>query len=174
MDTEWEELERMATAAGAADAQIADESPKPDAIARWQKLFNYNPMEASSIITAQRADLTRPRITDEHWDLVRAEKEAVGYDREAYEHSLQLGDILKKQSATIPMKGADGEVMFMFRLGGLLDSVEKVKEVAGLEEVPVEKEAWGEMGPAKFCFVSKNAQGKIEEWLQQQRVEEKR
>lgn len=37
-------------------------------------------------------------------------------------------------------------MMFLFRLGGLLDSPEKVKDVAGLEELPVVKEGWSAMG----------------------------
>ena len=34
-----------------------------------------------------RRQQRRERITDDHWELVRTEKEALGYDREAYEHS---------------------------------------------------------------------------------------
>lgn len=114
--------------------------------------------------------VTRERITDDHWNLIKDEKEALGYDREAYEHSLQLPKVFKGQSATIPTTGGDGELMLLFRLGGLLDSPEKVKEIAGLEDLPVVREGWSEMGVVKFCVVDKDAQRKLEEWLAQKAV----
>jgi hypothetical protein len=72
------------------------------------------------------------RISDDHWELVRTEKEALGYDREAYEHNLQLLKVFKDHTVFIPASGMDGEMMLLFRLGGLLDSAEKVKEIASL------------------------------------------
>jgi hypothetical protein len=114
--------------------------------------------------------VTRERITADHWTLIKDEKEALGYDREAYEHSLQLPKVFKGQSATIPTNGADGELMLLFRLGGLLDSPEKVKEIAGLDELPVVKEGRNEMGSVKFCVVDKEVQQKLEEWLAQKAV----
>jgi hypothetical protein len=94
----------------------------------------------------------------------------LGYDREAYEQSLQLPKVFKGQSATIPTAGADGEMMLLFRLGGLLDTPEKVKEIAGLEELPIVREGESEMGIMKFCVVSKEVQGTLEEWLKQRAV----
>ena len=126
-DEGWNEAERMAQALMAADAQVADEYPSPETIFKWKRLFGYTHMEAVNLISQQRADLTRERITDAHWDLVRQEKEAAGYDREAYEHSLHLPEVFKAQSATIPINSEDGGLMLLFRLGGLLDSPEKVK-----------------------------------------------
>jgi hypothetical protein len=61
-------------------------------------------------------------------------------------------------------------MMLLFRLGGLLNTAEKVKEVAGLNSVPVEHDGMSEMGPVKFCLVNKDAQKKLEEWLTQQSV----
>jgi hypothetical protein len=114
--------------------------------------------------------VTRERITDEHWALIKDGKEALGYDREAYEHSLQLPQVFKSQSATIPAPSADGEMMMLFRLGGPLDSPEKVKEIAGLNELPVVRKGWSEMGMMKFCVVDLNVQKKLEEWLAQRAV----
>lgn len=85
MDESWEELERMAQAASASDAQASKDFPTDEQIGRWQKLFNYTRREAFNLIKAQRSDLTRSRITDEHWELVREEKEGMGHDRETYE-----------------------------------------------------------------------------------------
>lgn len=37
--------------------------------------------------------VTRERITDELWDVVKEDWEKLGYDCEAYEHSLQLVEV---------------------------------------------------------------------------------
>ena len=102
--------------------------------------------------------------------MIKDEKEALGYDREAYEHSLQLPKIFKGQSATVPTTGDDGELMFLFRLGGLLDSPEKVKDIAGLKELPLVRKAWSERGMVDFCVVDKEVQQNLEEWLAQKAV----
>lgn len=90
----------------------------------------------------------------------------MGHDRETYEHSLQLGNVLKSQSATIP--GPDGKGnMFLFRLSGLLGNAETVREIAGLDEVPKVVEGQSEMGVANFCMVDEAAKGEIERYLAQ-------
>ena len=169
MDDSWEEVERMAQAASASDALESESFPTDEQMARWAKLFFYSRREAIGLIKAQRSDVIRTRITDEHWSLVRDEKEAQGHDRETYEHSLQLGNVLKSQSATIP--GADGNV-FLFRLGGLLGSKTKVMEIAELQEEPKVVEGQSEMGVAMFCMVDEDAKGKIEKFLAQAQVGE--
>ena len=63
--------------------------------------------------------------------------------------------------------------MLLFRLGGLLDSAEKVKEVAGLEKLPRVVVGEGGMGIMKFCLVERETQKKLEEWLVQQSVLQK-
>jgi hypothetical protein len=56
MDAGLKELERMAIAASADDAQIADEYPSSDTIERWQRLFGYSHMECVRLIGDQRGD----------------------------------------------------------------------------------------------------------------------
>ncbi|KAF2827439.1 hypothetical protein CC86DRAFT_455101 [Ophiobolus disseminans] len=170
VDSGWEEVERMAMAMSAEDAQIANQYPTPDTIECWKKLFRYSHMEAVRLIGDQRGDVTRERISDDHWALIKDEKEALGYDREAYEHSLQLPKVFKGQSATIPTASVDGGLMLLFRLGGLLDTPEKVKQIAGLDGVPVVKGGMSEMGMVQFCVVDKETQKKLEEWLVQRAV----
>jgi hypothetical protein len=73
--------------------------------------------------------------------------------------------VLKAQSATIPIIKEDGsqEQAFLFRLGGLLESAEKVKQVTELAELPRVVNGESEMGMAKFCVVDLKAKGKIED-----------
>ncbi|KAJ4291017.1 hypothetical protein N0V90_010213 [Kalmusia sp. IMI 367209] len=169
-DPLWDEVERMAQATAAADVQIADEYPSRETIERWERLFGYSSIEAAKLISAQREDVTRERTTNEHWALVKDAEEAAGYDREAYEHRKQLPSIFKNNSATIPIGGQEGGVMFGFRLGGLLNSMEKVKEVAKLEELPKVKNGWSDAGPVQFCVVDLETKEKLVAWLTQQTV----
>ncbi|KAH7095088.1 hypothetical protein FB567DRAFT_511735 [Paraphoma chrysanthemicola] len=169
MDESWLELERMAAAATASASD--DLAPLQDNIERWQRLFGYSKVEAWQLISEQRQNVTRDRISDDHWALIKEEKEALGYDREAYEHSLQLPEVFKSQSATIPTTESDGgESMLLFRLGGLLDSPEKVTKIAALQRLPIVREGTNERGAVKFCVVDKEAQHKLEEWLAQRAV----
>lgn len=112
--------------------------------------------------------VTRERISDDHWELIRAKKEATGHDRESYEHSLQLKSVFASQSASVPHP--DGGLMLLFRLGGLLNSPEKVQEIAGLEEPPVIQDGWSERGPVKFVMVDEKAKKKLEAWFTQESV----
>lgn len=68
------------------------------------------------------------------------------------------------------MHDAEGNAWCLIRLGGLLDSAEKVMEVAGLEDVPDVTEGMNEMGVARFCMVDEEAKKRIEEWVEQQQV----
>jgi hypothetical protein len=60
--------------------------------------------------------------------------------------------------------------MVLFRLSGLLDTAEKVREVAGLGNVPEVKEGWNERGVVRFCVIDVEIKKKCEEWLVNQAV----
>jgi hypothetical protein len=81
--------------------------------------------------------------------------------------------VFKDNSATIPTTGGNGETVLLFRLGGVLDTAEKVQDVAGLEILPKVVEGEGGMGIVKFCLVEKETQRMLEEWLVQQAVLQK-
>lgn len=68
----------------------------------------------------------------------------------------------------------DGKLRVLFRLGGLLDSAEKVKEIAGLEELPAVVDGQSEMGMAKFCLVDEKTKNAVDAWLAQAQVVVKR
>ncbi len=161
----FEELERMAAVATSAN----DEDPEDEEIERWMKLFKYNYFTAMTLIQQHRADVTRKPISDEHWELVRGDREAAGYDREAYEHSLGLKDLMKSQSTTF--HDADGHTWTLFRLGGLLGDAQRVKEIAGLEELPKVTYGMGSTGEATFVWVDSEATKRVENWLEMRQVE---
>lgn len=55
-DEGWAEVERLARATEATDAQLASEYPAKETIERWQQLFGYSSQEAVQLIGAQRSD----------------------------------------------------------------------------------------------------------------------
>ena len=65
----------------------ADTISKID-LERWQKLFNITRPQAFAALEKYRRDLSRKRISDEHWDAVQVEKQVEGHDRDSYEYSL--------------------------------------------------------------------------------------
>ena len=87
-----QELENMACNAGDTIESCSGNGLSQDYVARWQQIFHYTYAEAVSCIEQQRGDLGRAQISDEHWDMVRLEKECEGYDREMYQHEMQVRD----------------------------------------------------------------------------------
>lgn len=55
-DEGWAEVERLARATEATDAQFASEYPTHDTIECWQKLFGYSMQEAIRLVGAQRSN----------------------------------------------------------------------------------------------------------------------
>jgi hypothetical protein len=91
MDSTWEEVERMAQAASAQDAKIANKY-SPDVIARWQRLFNYTPVEAMQLIKQQREDGIYPHFVDR----------AVGYLE--FGHKLETRSISDDTLSLFPIR----------------------------------------------------------------------
>ncbi|KAI9669084.1 MAG: hypothetical protein M1831_000676 [Alyxoria varia] len=128
------ELENMASTAQVCIAE--EEEPSTPTIEKWQNLFSYTADEAVSKIKAQRADVNRLRVSDDHWELVRDQKSAEGYDREAYEHALSRKPTRSTPTtATAQHHTAQSQRMrYLFKLGGPVDTPEKVREVLGKED----------------------------------------
>lgn len=133
--------QQLESLAGNATTASSEKDLKPEpmstTITRWQTLFDFSEDEAIDRIVSHRNDLTRTRISDAHWeDLLRAEKEPQGYDREAYEYELEL----QKKKAVLPTNEDDSPasstLTYLVELTGQLDSAEKVQQAAGSLEKP--------------------------------------
>ncbi|MCJ1248252.1 hypothetical protein MMC30_005469 [Trapelia coarctata] len=167
----FEELERMALNAVAEYTLTSDAEPSHDEIERWQRLFRYSYSDAADQL---RCNLARARITDEHWDLVRLEKEADGYDREAYEHSMQNGQSTcsqpNDQAPEAESSGRGNNAVYIFKLGGPLAEPRQIQTAAGLSSFPNLIKGFGEQGISSFCRVDTMAKRAIEEWLSREQV----
>lgn len=58
-------------------------------------------------------------------------------------------------------------MIILFRLCGLLGTADKVRKVAGLEDMPLVLEGSSELGPVKFCAVDQDIEKKLEDWSRQ-------
>ncbi|KAL9120890.1 MAG: hypothetical protein Q9187_002557 [Circinaria calcarea] len=170
----FEELENMAFNAGR--EQDRDSAPQPSAaqISGWQRLFNCSYSDAVDRIIQLRSDLSRVRISDEHWEIVRPEKEAEGYDREAYEYEIQLSrKILLKPShnpeQALKTSAAQPSAYFIV-LEGPLDTPLKVQEAGKISTIPHLIKGTGDTGETMFCRVDGNAKEAILEWLSKQQI----
>ncbi|KAH7395494.1 hypothetical protein BKA64DRAFT_60580 [Cadophora sp. MPI-SDFR-AT-0126] len=162
------ELERLASNATSLNPLL----PTAPEISRWTTLFNYTPAEANTLLIAHRSDISRTPISDAHWSLVRADRENAGYDREAYEHSLLLVDVLRSHSSVVV--DAQGKRWTLFRLGGVLGGEERVRGICGGErELKVTTGVGVGMGmglgegeqEVEFVWVDEEGKRKVEEWV---------
>lgn len=135
-----QELEALA--GNAYNPNYEDENTKHEPISatmsRWQGLFGLSADDAVERIMDHRNDLTRSRVSDDHWSTIKHEKEALGYDREAYEYEIGL----QKKKATLPDlvptadEESDSTITYLVELTGPLDAVDKVRTAANMDTMP--------------------------------------
>ncbi|KAI2470531.1 hypothetical protein F4781DRAFT_176151 [Annulohypoxylon bovei var. microspora] len=162
-----DELESMAQVA----VQQSHQSDEPDNgdINRWQSLFGYTYSQAAQKIQDHRSDLSRVLVTESHWEIVRAEKEAQGYNKEAYEHSCSLVTrttpaVSQKVSTRAPKPS-----IYLLKLEGPLSNVTQVKSAAELLEDPPELSGTDDSGePTTFCKINAGDKDKILDYLSRQ------
>ena len=167
----FEELENMA--ANVAEEFGAESEPDENEISRWQKLFAYNHSEASEQITNQRNDYSRCRISDSLWDLVKAQMEAQGYSREAYEHKLKIdvrSTVSHDQPAASDVSTSEAKTTYLILLKDVLNTPEKIQAIANLSEPPEAVQASSETeDDSVFCRIDGGIKQAIESWLSHQK-----
>lgn len=167
------ELETLA--GNAYDANLPEDGtpaePISTTIARWNKLFKIPGDDAVDMIIEHRSNLTRTRISGEHWEAVRARKEPQGYDREAYEYELDL----QKRKATmvnaVPVDDeAESRVTYLVELSGPLESLEVMQSAAELETAPPTVDGWSveERRSVQMCIVGNKEKRAILQWAAEQ------
>ncbi|KAJ8128815.1 hypothetical protein O1611_g4816 [Lasiodiplodia mahajangana] len=153
------ELESMAEVA----IQQSEQPVEPDhsGIQRWQLLFGFSYSQALKELLDHRSDLSRPRVSEAHWEMVRAEKEAQGYNKEAYEYS---SNIKAPKSSTIQTR-VDNQT-YLLRLDGPINNLEAVKIASQLkEDPPIYQGTDDDEMPATFCKIDTAARNNILAYL---------
>ncbi|OHF02543.1 hypothetical protein CORC01_02238 [Colletotrichum orchidophilum] len=121
-----DELESMAQFAV---SQPGNVEPDCDDIKRWQSLFgSYS--DAAKKIQDQRSDLARVQVSEVHWEMVRAEKQAQGYDKESYEYSCSLPQRIS-HAVDKKTKKKQKLTTYLLKLEGLFSTPEDVKIACG-------------------------------------------
>lgn len=168
----FEELKRLEVAANIIiGSSKGDDEPSPDQVSLWQRKFNYSQAQAVLKIKEHRANISRPTVSGELWEILESRLE--GHDREAYEHELwlrqenQFRGASPVASKSIPKRGA----LFLLKLG---------KAVLGEPlNTPIEIQSIGQMltiphvytgvdeddDEATFCQVDAAAQEHIKSYL---------
>jgi len=166
----FEELESMAV--NAADDCDGEFQPSKEEITRWQTVFSYSYSEAIEQIKNQKSDYSRYRVSNDHWDLVKSQKVAQGYSREAYEQSIKTGG----QSAPshgeqkpIDTSVSRAESSYLILLEGILSTPKSIQDAASLSEPPQAVQAASETGDGIFCRIDGNMKQSIIDWLSQQK-----
>ncbi len=165
-----EELESMAV--NAADECDVDFEPSEAEIARWQTLFAYHYSEAVVQIKKQRGDYSRYRVSNDHWDLVKLQKEAHGYSREAYEHWIKIGGqsaSSHNEPRSVDTSLSQVESTYLILLEGVLSTPKSIQDAAKLLEPPRAVQAASETQDAIFCSIDGNTKQSIEAWLSKQK-----
>ncbi len=166
----FEELESMAV--NVADECDVDFEPSDAEIARWQALFAYHYSEAVEQIKKQNGDYSRYKVPNDHWNLVKSQKEAHGYSREAYEHWIKIGG--QSASSHNEPKSTDAslsrdESSYLILLEGILGTPKSIQDAADLPEPPRAVQAASETQDAVFCSIDGNTKQSIEAWLSHQK-----
>lgn len=170
----FEELESMAV--NATDDYDFELEPCEDEVTRWQRLFKYSRTEAVEQIKNQKTDYSRYRVSNDHWDLVRPQKEAQGYSRDAYEHWVRPGAQLTpshggpKSDRSVDNPVSQSHTSYLILLEGILSTPQSIQKAASLPEPPRTVQAASERtGDAIFCNIDGNIKQSIETWLSQQK-----
>jgi hypothetical protein len=105
------------------------------------------------MIIRHRANISRNRVNNEHWESVIQEMEEQGYDREAYEHELETGGRrVKLSQAKVGRRKIDARERYIVKLEGHLTPA-VIRKASGAHESPEVVEGSGEDGYARFCVV---------------------
>ena len=165
----FQELESMATNV-TLDADT-ESHPSEKEITRWQTLFGYSHQEAIDHLEALQHDLSRYRVSNDHWDLIRAEKESEGYSRGAYEHwvgTLRQSKPSHQVSSSIETSTSSGSYLVL--LEGALSTPDIIQDIVNLSEPPKVIQATSEeTSDAMFCRIDGDTKRSIENWLSHQK-----
>ncbi|EXJ91927.1 hypothetical protein A1O3_00477 [Capronia epimyces CBS 606.96] len=132
---------------------------------RWQHLFGYTHTEAVRHLEEYRNDYSRTRVPDDFWATVRTQKEAEGYDREAYEYSLTYRVQPQPLATPGPAKNESASGMFIVQLTDPLDTPESIQTAAGLAKTPTLLPGTGDSGQAGFCQIDGGAKASLIAWI---------
>ncbi|KAI4167898.1 MAG: hypothetical protein LQ343_006821 [Gyalolechia ehrenbergii] len=142
-----------------------EQEPTAEDLVRWNCLFGYPASEALDIIVRHRANFNTHRLSDEQWSIIKTTKGAEGYDRESYEHQLQLWSTNPSRPSRPHTSNSTSS--YVFKLGGPFPDIGSLQHVVGVSSAEA-RVGYGEDGHANFARVDGITKRVIEEWLESQ------
>ena len=161
-------------------AQFAIDSPPDEeidelTIQRWQALFGYSYSESVQKLQDHRADISWQPVSSIYWNLVRAEKEAQGYDKEAYEHACQTLLLGQARQAPVPPTARSSQpskaTKYLLKMERPLHSIDAIQTAAGhnTNAIPTLLGTDSSGNAATFCLVDASTREAILAWLGSQK-----
>jgi Gamma-glutamyl cyclotransferase, AIG2-like len=145
-----DELEEMAA------GMTLNEQDLEAQVRRFQDLFHYSSSTAKDIIESRRADVSRKTVSDAHWQMVQQQKEAEGYDREAYEYAIEAGLICRQNHINERQQELDIHDLrakYLIELKGPIDCARTIQNLAGTLKAPTTVRGTGSSKEAFFCLI---------------------
>ncbi|KAK0639869.1 hypothetical protein B0T16DRAFT_423850 [Cercophora newfieldiana] len=167
-----DELESMAQFATDRDAEPGELDDT--SIQRWQTLFGYSYPEAAEKLEAHRLDVCRNPISQAHWDMVRLEKEAQGYDKEAYEHACQAlasdSQARHEQPSARAASAGKAPSSYLLKMEGPLHDLDVIRATGCLSDQDAGRlkliAGTDDLGlPANFCILDEITKHNLEAWF---------
>ncbi|KAL8946962.1 MAG: hypothetical protein Q9222_006710 [Ikaeria aurantiellina] len=143
---------------------VHEPAPTSEDLSRWQDRFGYSEAEARDAITKLRTDISGRKISDDNWDLIRSAKEAEGYDRETYEHQVQLWSRNSHSHHRPRNSMGDKRSRFVLRLGGPFPNLDSLRRKVGISAEL--RRGYGEDGDSDFACIDGDGKSAVEDWLE--------
>ncbi|GJC94449.1 poly polymerase [Colletotrichum higginsianum] len=83
-----------------------------------------------------RSHFARWQASENHWEMVRADQEAQGHDKESYEYSYTLSPIQSPAAAASQTKKKARPATYLLKLEGPFSDPETVKRAGGVSAAP--------------------------------------
>ena len=147
------ELARLEHTALASDH--SSDQPSPEKVHQWQALFHYSYEQAVETIKQRTANIGRLVITDAVWEELREANEAQGFDKDAYEHFLEVQPNNSSSRVSEPPSLSQGTApaTYLLKLEERLSDPGQVQTLIGSTK-SLKLEADEDNPNVRFCRVS--------------------
>ncbi|KAL6714553.1 hypothetical protein ACLMJK_007978 [Lecanora helva] len=131
-------------------------------------IYSIPPASAADYYEYFKASDTEITLFRYTHNIAMEEKEAQGFSREAYNHSIMVRKWSTHGSRETRSGGLcqpQAQSTYLIRLEGILNSREAIQDAASLSELPETFQESLEAEEATFCRIDAQAKHAIEEWL---------
>ncbi|KAF2647420.1 hypothetical protein K491DRAFT_672115 [Lophiostoma macrostomum CBS 122681] len=140
--------------------------PHHGQVERWARLFPLTTVEAETEIKAHYSDLTRLRISNQHWAFVREDIEPQGHDKESYPYYLMKHNSRTTCSQRRKPATKSPEFRYIFKLVTPLDTLEKIASVIQSPASALKLHTDQDDSSQQYVEIDGNAKSLIEAYIE--------